>query len=350
MQLNIQGQHPLYKWSASIPMIMGGFPAAALMFRKGYIAQGTPVIHEERTLQGLWERPAPMIAEDPGFDPNRDRGFPGRPSGSQAGVDPLAFLVGPVEVKYGGDPAKDRVIDLSHYIDHEKKTVKSVTGQIVLDFGNGLCTIDAPKAQGAGGFLARAGLIRLGDIAIRSANDYATVLVVSMDDRPLSSSRKVLVQVGTEARPTGWKTRATEFPGEDQRPTPGFQIVRTGSAPWRVVDTSVGLAVRNPGLTKATLLDVMGFPVKEVPGTPRGPGFPSDSPPTRCTSSCPLSSNGTGSCLRITERQGRSATPRGTTRDRPSSPPSRGSDAASGHLHGACATSAPPSRNYSYTS
>jgi hypothetical protein len=277
--LNIQGQHPLNKWSASIPMIMGGFPAAALMFRKGYIAQGAPVVHEEQTRQGLWERAAPMIAEDPGFDPNRDRGYPGRSSGSQAGVDPLAFLVGPVEVKYGGDPAKDRVIDLSRYIDHEKKTVKSVTGQIVLDFGNGLCTIDAPKAQGASGFLARAGLIRLGDIAIRSANDYATVLVVSMDDRPLSSSRKILVQVGTEARPTGWKIRATEFPGEDQRSTPGFQIVRTGSAPWRVVDTSVGLMVRNPGLTKATLLDVMGFPVKEVPGTCAGAGFSLRLPP-----------------------------------------------------------------------
>ncbi len=264
--LNLDGQHPLFKWSASIPTIMGGFPAAALMFRKGYIAQAQPVVHEERTLQSFWDRTAPMIAEDRSFDPNRDRGFAGGPSGLGAGIDPLAFLVGPVEVKYGGDPAKSRVIDLSRFIDHRKKTVKSVTGEITLDFGKGLCTLDAPKAKGACGFLAKAGVIRLGDVAIRSANDYATVTVVSLDDRPLSASRKILVQVGTEARPTGWRTRAVEFPGEGGQATPGFQIVRTGSPPWRVVNTSVGLAVRNPGLTKATQLDALGYPVKEVSG------------------------------------------------------------------------------------
>ena len=38
--VNLGGQHPIFKWSASIPAIMGGFPAAALMFRMGYIQQG----------------------------------------------------------------------------------------------------------------------------------------------------------------------------------------------------------------------------------------------------------------------------------------------------------------------
>jgi hypothetical protein len=271
---SINGQHPLYKWVASIPTIMGGFPAAALMYRRGYIKQGEPVVHEERTVANLWDRDPPIIAEDRSFDPNRDRGNAVGPAELKTGVDPLAFLVGPVEVTYDGDPAKTRVVDLSRYIDRTNKTIGSNTGEITLDYGNGLCTLDTPRAQGACGFLAKAGAIRLGDVAIRSRNGYATVAVVSMDDLPLASSRKILVQVGTSARPTGWMTREAEFPGEDGKTlVRGFQVVKTGTPPWRVVNTEVGLVVRNPGLTKATLLDTAGYPVQEVPGTRAGDDF-----------------------------------------------------------------------------
>jgi hypothetical protein len=182
--------------------------------------------------------------------------------------------VGPVEVKFGGDPARTRVVDLSRYIDHQKKVVRSITGEVALDYGNGLCTVDTPKAQGACGFLAKAGVIRLSDIAIRSQNGYAAVTVVSMDEEPLTRSRKILVQVGTSARPTGWKTRVAEFPGEDGKTmVQGFQIVTTGTPPWRVVNTEVGLVVRNPELTKATLLDPAGYPAQGVQATRTGKDF-----------------------------------------------------------------------------
>jgi hypothetical protein len=244
------------------------------MYRRGYVKQGEPVVHEERTISNLWNRDPPIIAEGRSFDPNRDRGIAAGPAEFKTGADPLAFLVGPVEVKYDGDPAKTRVIDLSRYIDHEKKTIRSNTDEVTLDYGNGLCTLDTPKAQGACGFLSKAGAIRLGDVAIRSQNGYATVAVVSMDDRPLASSRKILVQVGTSARPTGWMTREAEFPGEDGKtPVRGFQVVRSGTPPWRVVNTEVGLVVRNPGLARATLLDTAGYPVAEVPGTRAGDDF-----------------------------------------------------------------------------
>jgi hypothetical protein len=272
--INLGGQHPLFKWSASIPTIMGGFPAAALMFRMGYIQQGAPVVHEERTMSSLWNRDPPMISEDRSFDPNRDRGHATGSGELRTGADPLAFLVGPVEIKYDGEPAKSRVIDLSRYIDNQKKVVRSITGEVVLDHGSGLCTVDTPRAQGACGFLAKAKAIRLSDIAIRSHNGYAAVAVVSMDGEPIASSRKILVQVGTSARPDGWKTRTAEFPGEDGKTVlKGFQIVSIGTAPWRVVNTEVGLVVRNPALTKATLLDTAGYPVEEVPGTRAGNDF-----------------------------------------------------------------------------
>jgi hypothetical protein len=272
--LNVGGQHPIFKWTASIPALMGGFPGAALMYRMGYIRQGAPAVHEERTVASLWNREPPIIAEDRSFDPNRDRGFVVGSAELKTGADPLAFLVGPVEIKFDGDPARTRVVDLARYIDHQKKVVRSITGEVALDYGNGLCMVNTPKAQGACGFLAKAGAIRLGDIAIRSRNGYAAVAVVSMDEEPLARSRKILVQVGTSARPTGWKTRVAEFPGEDGKTmVQGFQIVASGTPPWRVVNTEVGLVVRNPALTKATLLDPAGYPVEDVQATRAGDDF-----------------------------------------------------------------------------
>jgi len=176
------------------------------------------------------------------------------------GVNPLAYLVGPVVVKYGGDPSKSRVIDLSRFIREDLKVVRSITGQLCLDYGRGLCRLDAPKAQGVTGFLKKGGTIRCTDVDIQSGNDYATVLVVAMDDKPLASSGKILVQVGTTERPLGWKTRPAQVNGRA-----GEEVLSFGRAPWMIVNGDVTLALKNTRITKARVLDANGMPVQEVP-------------------------------------------------------------------------------------
>ena len=94
-----------------------------------------------------------------------------------------------------------------------------MTGEVALDYGKGLCTVDAPKAQGACGFLAKAGPIALRDLGINATNAYAAILAVPLDDLPLATSRKVLIQVTTAARPTGWKTKDADFLAEDGKTT-----------------------------------------------------------------------------------------------------------------------------------
>lgn len=268
--LNINGSHPLVKWSANVPEIMGNFPACALMYRKGYLKQGTPVVHEERPLTDLWERKTPLIAEDKSFDPNRAGTGAGQ-SVIAKGVDPLAFLVGPVEVKYGGNPALTKIADLTPYIDAQNQVVKSETGEIRLNYGKGLCVVNAPKAQGITGFLDKAGAVTLRDVTIQSGNPYATVAVVSMDNLPLRTSHQVLVQVGTAARPTGWQTQPSDFKSDDGKTAyHGYEVVKTGAAPWQIVNADVTLTVTNAGLTKATLLDAAGYAAQTVPVTRAG--------------------------------------------------------------------------------
>lgn len=266
----VKGQYGLNKWNANVPEIMGEFPACALMYRKGYIQQGAPVVREVRPLADLWERRAPLIAEDKSFDPNRAGTGAGQ-STIAKGVDPLAFLVGPVRVAYGGNPALTKVTVLTPYIDAQARTVKSETGEIRLNYGKGLCVVNAPKAQGVTGFLRSEGAITLRDVSITSRNPYATIAVVALDDLPLRRSHRVLVQVGTAARPTGWQAKAADFPSEDGKATlHGYEVVKTGAAPWQIVNADVTLTVTNPALTRATLLDAAGYPARPVPVTRAG--------------------------------------------------------------------------------
>ena len=248
------------KWVCATPMLMGQWPAAALMYRLGYIKQGEPVVYEQRSLDDLWRRRMPIIAEDAGYDPNRDKANMSKESNVKDGVNPLAYLVGPVVVKYGGDPAKSRAVDLSPYLREDKKLIRSITGQLHMDYGKGLCALNAPKAQGVTGFLKKGGTVKCADVEIQSGNDYATVLVVAMDDKPLKSSGKILVQVGTTERPLGWKTRPAQVNGRA-----GEEVVSFGRAPWMIVNGDVTLTLNNTKITKARVLDANGMPVKEVP-------------------------------------------------------------------------------------
>ena len=138
--------------------------------------------------------------------------------------------------------------------------IRSITGQLHMDYGKGLCALNAPKAQGVTGFLKKGGTVKCADVEIQSGNDYATVLVVAMDDKPLRSSGKILVQVGTTERPLGWKTRPAQVSGRA-----GEEVVSFGRAPWMIVNGDVTLALKNTEITKARVLDANGMPVKEVP-------------------------------------------------------------------------------------
>jgi hypothetical protein len=75
-----------------------------------------------------------------------------------------------------------------------------------------------------------------------------------LDDRPLSQSRKVLVQAGTVARPAGWiaRSRSVEAGGELHD---GFQIMRKGSAPIMVENIDAVVRINNPHLRHAIALD-----------------------------------------------------------------------------------------------
>ena len=256
---------PGKKWTFAVPMTLGQFPAAALIFRKSYVQEGPFVIHEERRLQDIWERRTPLIVENSAWDPNRDAGPPPADTPSKVGADPLTYLVGRVEVVYGGDPSRNKVVDMASYIDPAKRWVKSITGEIETDFVRGLYQVDTPKAQGVVGMLGKAGRIKLHDVMIASQNNYASVTVVSLDEKPIATSGCLLVQIGTIARPTGWKEKPMRIPTKQGTTLDGYRIIDPGGPPWRIEKMHGALAVQNTTITRATVLDPNGMPISDIP-------------------------------------------------------------------------------------
>jgi hypothetical protein len=241
----VKGGHPLFKWTISHPGLIAQFPAAALIFRQGLVDPAATVVHEERSLDSLFQRAKPAAAD--GFD-------------YKAAADGRAHLIGRVEVTYD---AKDQqnITDLAPFIDAQTAGVRSTHGQLAINTTKGLVTINAPKAQGVVGFLKDAGgTFALKDVTIESANDFASVVVLSLDGKPLKESAKLLVQVGTPATPTGWQTKPAPKAGKDT-----VEIVATGQMPWQVQNTQVTLAITSPAIKEALLLDEQGRKVGTVP-------------------------------------------------------------------------------------
>jgi len=141
------------KWGLRDADAVGPVAGGGALVPKRLCQAGEPVVQEQRSLNELWERKTPIIAEDAGYDPNRDKDNMSKESNIKDGVNPLAFLVGPVFTKYGGDPSKSKVIDFKPYIDDAAKTVKSITGELALDYGKGLCNGQRAESSRRDGFL-----------------------------------------------------------------------------------------------------------------------------------------------------------------------------------------------------
>ena len=250
----------LTKFPVALPTSMGQFPAAALLYRKGLVRTAEPVVRIEAKLADLFALKGIPVSAPQNLDEFRKKDIPpGKvlETTEPNSIDPLAFLAGRVEVHVTEQGGASRVVQLSSLIDREKKVVKSSTGELTWDYGRGLATVDAPAAQGATGFLGKAGPIVLGDVTIETPMEYGSVLLVAMDGQPLRSSRKILLQVMSEDNNNGWSA-----PGDGMRP-----IVDAGGPPVVVRKFAGRVSLNRPdaGTLRAKALDFNGYEDKSSP-------------------------------------------------------------------------------------
>jgi hypothetical protein len=251
------------KWQLATPQQMGAFPAAALIFRLGLIDEAPPVVIEHRPRDTLWARAAPLVAAQQGYDPNRDTGIFGALLGSsgarQPDISPYSFLAGPVQVDFDSETGNFVHPDLASLIDEDRQVVTSLTRELSWDWGAGVVTLDAPRAQGVVGALSSATAFPLQDITIESDADYASIIAVPLDDQPIADAARLLVQINSIARPTGWSAEPAQHESG-----PALQVTAFGEAPWQIDRVQAQVSIRNERLSRATVLDANGMSTRDI--------------------------------------------------------------------------------------
>ncbi len=246
-------------WTLMSPTQMGQFPAAALIYRLNYVQEGPASVVLNLSEEAMFDLKGLPLPNDGGIDKMRAEDFAGGDVkiDTDTGLDPLLKLTGRILVNLGQD-GQDRINPAAlEKIDYEAKVVESINGQLKLNWGEGLMTINAPKAQGVVGFLGENDPVKLQDVMFESPIPFAAMVAVSLDNQPLATSRKILVQAMAEERPTGWETRETRN---------GLrQITSLGKNPWQAKELAGKVFLRGD-VTKVTALDFNGYP-REVIGT-----------------------------------------------------------------------------------
>ncbi|MCX7419288.1 MAG: hypothetical protein NT013_07095 [Planctomycetia bacterium] len=271
-------------WTLTAPTQLGQFPAAALIYRRGLVKTGDVMADVTLDVEDLLKLNGTPLPQDAAFDELRLKDVPvGTTLKAGQRIDPLIHFVGRTSVAFDqsrtGTPARRsesssdaknegkegksarptvKLKSLASFVDHAKKLVTSQTGELKLDWGKGILTINAPAAQGASGDLKSAGEITLADVTLSIPRDVAHVIVVSLDGRPLAQSKRMLLQVMTEERPTGFRSESL---GERRH-----RITSIGENPWQVrkLDGVVRLRRSDAQNFKVTALDQFGQPTSNT--------------------------------------------------------------------------------------
>jgi len=244
-------------WTLMTPALMGQFPAAALIYRKGLVAEGDKLVALDLGLDDLYNLEGTPMPQDAAFDELRLKDVPkGLTLRPGAVIDPLVHLAGRADVRFSERGAPAVLKDPRPYIDRARQTVVSTNGHLRLDYGKGLLTLNAPAAQGVSGSLKSAGTADLNDLAITSPLDLGHVVVVSLDGRPLATSARMLLQVMTEESPTGFRTE----------PAAGGlrKVLDVGRDPWLVRRAEGSVRFKRPDAATlaVTPLDPNGTPAR----------------------------------------------------------------------------------------
>jgi hypothetical protein len=233
------------KWTWMMPGEHGQSYAAALQYRRGDVKESAAVIRQVTSDAEVLALKNTGIVEGANVDFRIGEQPKAADAGSLTSVDPLAVFAGRVERTF--DPAaKPEAMDLSRLIDRSAKKITSTTSELTWKYGDGLLTVNTPRSQAVTGFLGKAGTVPLGDLTITSGMEYGTIHVISLDDQPLATSKRILIQAFSEEKMYGFKAE-------------GGVIKDVGRVPINVRDLQGTVTFTKGAGLKAVTLDANGY-------------------------------------------------------------------------------------------
>ncbi len=248
----------MQQWTLMSPTQMGQFPAAALIYRRGLISEGAVLADIHLNLDDLLALSGTPLPQNAAFDELRLADVPkGTEVAAGNRIDPLIHFAGRTSVTIGRTAGRSSLKPLDSLIDRDRQRVRSSTGQIILDYGRGLMAVNAPQAQAAIGALGKVPKVTLADLQVESDLELGVVTAVTLDDQPLATSSRILLQVMSEEKNNAFQTVQE---GDVKR------IVSIGRNPWLVkeITGTVRFQRADAATLTVTALDGNGQATKAV--------------------------------------------------------------------------------------
>lgn len=226
------------------PNVFGQWPTAALLFYRQDVSVAKNVIEETLSDYDIFGQ---IREDEPIFQ------------------EPFLPLICRTQKRYVKNlndlimPEYETLVAQFH--DKEKKIVTSDTQQIKWNYGEGLFTIDSDRTQGALGFLSQQ-LVNLKNVSILSQTKFASIMVSSLQKKPLEKSNRILVCAGARVENSGQKYNAAKT-----------QLTSVGSKPLLVEGVSADISIetdKNNPQAKVFALDMNGAQKAELPVTSLG--------------------------------------------------------------------------------
>jgi hypothetical protein len=234
------GWSELSKYSTDTPHYMGQFPALALAVMRGDLKEAPTAASRDLTMKQVFSGSDPLHQDftGGGHDVKTLQGQP---------LTPMQVLaIGKVTV--GFDDDKPVNVEWSKYWDESKKTITSMTGELVWDYGHEVVTVGSPRTQAVIG-KAGGGRFDLPGLTVSVKTPFVSLIFTSLDDKPIAESRHVLITAMARDRQT-----------ETKYSPDGTQLTAIGGPPLLMEPVQATVKLKGAAAASVNVLDVYGVP------------------------------------------------------------------------------------------
>jgi hypothetical protein len=234
----IVGNQPFGVWNADVPTQIGQYPILARMIHRGDVTTG-PVISTRQV--------SPKNLATGEFDFSDTIQQQGDVKAFTGTVPAESLAAGRVLVEFVKDKPRSTFPDMNKYM--QGTAIVSATQQLKWDTADGgFATIDTPGTQGYVGFAAGKSLA-FGDITIKAATKYASILVTAESPKGLlSKDQRVLISAVARNSNKGFRILTLD----------GKTIVDNGTAPIMLEPVQAELSFSKRKVKQVNVLDQDG--------------------------------------------------------------------------------------------
>ncbi len=224
------------------PHYIGQFPALAFALHKGHIRQAPIAAARRLALDDIFQG-FDVLSQDftgGGYDQKELQGSLATPK--------EVLAIGRVTAKFADGLPPSQKADWAEYWDRSARVVRSMTGEMVWDYGQRVVTVQSEKTQGVIGF-AGGGTYELPAATLQVKTPFVSLLLTPLDDRPLADSSHILLTAMARDKQTG-----TQYSAD------GTQLLKAGNPPLLMEPVQATIALKGAPIQSVKAVDIYGVP------------------------------------------------------------------------------------------